>query len=259
MEVEGGAIGAGAKLSGSNRMVSGVEDERDQSAQVETNDESHAPAIARRPYTPSKAEVEAHYPLHLEFRSWCPHCRAGKGISMQHRYNSEVDESHLGTTWSMDYCFMSPEDIEEDMHAILICYDHSKMGMWAIAVDRKGADENIVKWVVDKMDECGYSGVTVTLKSDQEPAMMSLKKAIAVRRKAETPLIESPVRESKSNGKIERAIRKWQGQFRTLRHHLEARIGTKISNDSVIVEWLIVWVADIFFEVHDPSERESIL
>ena len=103
----------------------------------------------------------------------------------------------------MDYCFMSPEDIEEDMHAILICYDHSKMGMWAIAVDRKGADENIVKWVVDKMDECGYSGVTVTLKSDQEPAMMSLKKAIAVRRKAETPLIESPVRESKSNGKIE--------------------------------------------------------
>ena len=72
---------------------------------------------------------------------------------MQHRYNSDIDESHLGTTWSMDYCFMSPDDIEEDMHAILLCYDHTKMGMWALAVDRKGADENVVKWVVDKMED----------------------------------------------------------------------------------------------------------
>ena len=49
--------------------------------------------------------------------------------------------------------------------------------------------------------------------------MMKLKRAIAIRRQAETALVESPVRESKSNGKIERAIRKWQWQFRTLRHH----------------------------------------
>ena len=73
-------------------------------------EESRAPRVARRPYTPSKAEVEAHYPLHLEYRSWCPHCRAGRGISMQHRYCPDVDESHLGVTWSLDYCFMTPEE-----------------------------------------------------------------------------------------------------------------------------------------------------
>ena len=56
----------------------------------------------------------------------------------------------------------------------------------------------------------------MTLKSDQEPAMVQLKQAIAVRRKAETPMIESPVRESKANGTIERAIRKRQAQFRTI-------------------------------------------
>ena len=62
------------------------------------------------------------------------------------------------------------------------------------------------RWVVDKLDECTYSGFPMTLKSDQEPAMLSLKHAIALRRRAETPMIESPVMESKSNGKIERAI-----------------------------------------------------
>ena len=103
-------------------------------------DEARAPRVARRPYTPSKAEVEAYYPQHLEYRSWCPHCRAGRGIFMQHRYCPDVDESHLGVTGSLDYCFMAPEEAEDDTHAILVVYDHSKLGLWTLAVDRKGAD-----------------------------------------------------------------------------------------------------------------------
>ena len=146
---------------------------------------------------------------------------------------------------SLDYCFMIPEEVEDDMRAILVCYDHDKKGLWTLPVGRKGAQDEVVKWVVDKLDECGYSGVSLTLKSDQEPAMLSLKQAIAIRRKAETPMIESPVRESKSNGKIERAIRSWQAQFRTMRHHLESRLKAKIDNSSALMEWLIVWVADI--------------
>ena len=113
---------------------------------------------------------------------------------MQHRYNPDVDESHLGTTWSLDYCFMTADDEEEDMRAIIVAYDHSKMGLWTLPVEQKGADENVIKWLVDKMDECGYAGTPVTLKSDQEPAMMKLKRAIAICRQAETPLVESPVR-----------------------------------------------------------------
>ena len=62
--------------------------------------------------------------------------------------------------------------------------------------------------IVDKLEENGYAGVPVTIKSDQEPAMMKLKQAIAVRRNAETPLIESPVCESQADGRIEKAIKK---------------------------------------------------
>ena len=106
-------------------------------------------------------------------------------------------------------------------------------------------DDGVVKWIVDKLEESWYAGVPVTINSGQEPAMMKLKQAVAVRRKAETPLIESPVRESQAKGRIERTIRKWQAQLRTMRHHLESRLGAKIDNNSALVEWMIVWLADI--------------
>ena len=48
-------------------------------------EETRRPQIARRPNAPTKADIEEHLPLHLENRSWCPHCVAGKGISNQHR------------------------------------------------------------------------------------------------------------------------------------------------------------------------------
>ena len=69
---------------------------------------------------------------------------------MQHRYNPDVDESHLGTTWSLDYCFMTADDEEEDMRAIIVAYDHSKMGLWTLPVDHKGADENVIKWLLTR-------------------------------------------------------------------------------------------------------------
>ena len=236
--VEGGA-------SGSKDGLVLVGDDANVAEEEAVQERAHIPRIAGRPYTSSKSEVDAHFPLHLEYRSWCPHCKAGRGISMQHRYQPERDESHLGTTWSLDYCFMTAEEEEDDMRAILVVYDHAKLGLWTLPVEKKGADENVVSWVVGKLEECCYAGTPITLKSDQEPAMMSLKRAIAIRRRTETPLVESPVRESKSNGKIERAIRRWQGQFRTLRHHLEGRLGTKLENSSALIEWLIVWTADM--------------
>ena len=67
---------------------------------VVEEDETRKPQIARRPYTPTAAEVEAHLPLHLEYRSWCPHCVAGKGISMQHRQHVG-ERVELGITLSL--------------------------------------------------------------------------------------------------------------------------------------------------------------
>ena len=108
----------------------------------------------------------AHLPLHLEFRSWCPHCVAGKGIATQHR-KSTGEVTELGATLSLDYCFTTAEEAGDDMWAILIAYVHSKSGLWALPVEHKGVqDEGVVKRIVDKLDDNGYAGLPVTIKSD---------------------------------------------------------------------------------------------
>ena len=67
-----------------------------------------------------------------------------------------------------------------------------------------------MEWLSSKIENSGYNGVAITLKSDQGADIMLLKKALNINREAETTMVESPVRVSKSNGQIERAIRTWQ-------------------------------------------------
>ena len=53
------------------------EEDREEDKEIPEDSETRKPQVARRPHTPTRAELEAHLPLHLEYRSWCPHCRAG--------------------------------------------------------------------------------------------------------------------------------------------------------------------------------------
>ena len=100
---------------------------------------------------------------------------------------------------------------------VLVMYDNHHKGLWAIEVEDKRVNREIVKFINDRLEDSGYAGMKITLKSDQAEEMVALKRAVALKRKAETTPIESPVWESKSNGQIERMIRSWQGQFRTLK------------------------------------------
>ena len=181
------ASGAGEATRNGGASSSTTVEEGNKNGEEESREETRKPQIARRPYTPTAAEVEAHLSLHLEFRSWWPHCVAGKQNATQHRKSiGEVTE--LGVTLSLDYCFMTAEEAGDDMRAILIAYDHSKSGLWALPVEHNGVqDAGAVKWIVDKPEENGYAGIPVTIKSDQEPAMIKLKQAIAVRRKPRRP------------------------------------------------------------------------
>ena len=72
---------SGAGVADKRGMASGAAIESEGVAkEMAIDDETRKPPVARRPYTPTAAEVEAHLPLHLKYRSWCPHCVAGKGF-----------------------------------------------------------------------------------------------------------------------------------------------------------------------------------
>ena len=50
---------------------------------------------------------------------------------------------------------------------------------------------------------------------------------------------ESPVGEHQSNGAVENAIKRVQGQIRTVRDALESRIGERIRGDDNVFTWLV--------------------
>ena len=62
------------------------------------------PKVAQRPVRPTKAMVLAHELHHADYRDWCDHCRAGKGVAHQHR-SSENDSTEA--EFSIDYAFMT--------------------------------------------------------------------------------------------------------------------------------------------------------
>ena len=153
----------------------------------------------------------------------------------------------FGITWNADYAFMRGEhnEVEEGMQTSLVMYDDDKDSFWAIGTDEKGANEAMVQYGVGTMEQSGDSGEKVTFMTDQEPALIALKKSISASRIGETVPIESPVRASKSNGKMENAIKIWQGQLRTIKHFVESKMKRRIEPGSALFSWLIPFCADI--------------
>ena len=71
-----------------------VENETDRDKEQRIGEEQEAsrqPRITKAPAAPTQKEKDAHYPLHVEFKSWCPQCVNGQGISDQHR--SAIEEN----------------------------------------------------------------------------------------------------------------------------------------------------------------------
>ena len=87
---------------------------------------------------------------------------------------------------------------------------------------QKGATDAVVEYCVETIDQSGYRGERVTLKTDEEPSILALKKAASAARVVETVPTESPVRASQSNCMMEGAPKLWQDQLRTIKHFIEA-------------------------------------
>ena len=60
------------------------------------------------------------------------------------------------------------------------------------------------------------------------------------------------MRESKSNGAVERAVKTWASQFRTLRHQFEARLGAKIRKGLSMMSLVVAFTGEVLskYRVH---------
>ena len=112
---------------------------RDEVVDGESLEEARRPRIARRLQMPTKREYDAHMTLHADCKDWCPDCFAGRGISHQHRSSKK---ERTGREFSVEYAFMTADDVCEDMCPVLAGYNNDSYGMWALAVDAKGATKS---------------------------------------------------------------------------------------------------------------------
>ena len=105
--------------------------------------------------------------MHVDFRSWCRYCIEGRGVSRHHEKGKE--EEAIGTIASVGSCFWTPEAFEEEMDYPLDMIP--RMGFGTMAVDAKGPTPSSTEWLSNKIEEAGYSGVSITMKSGQEESI----------------------------------------------------------------------------------------
>jgi len=131
-------------------------------------------------------------------------------------------------------------------------------------VPSKSTGEFIAKRVVAFMREFGCEMNVITIKSDNEPALVALVDEVvrvrAARGACKTNVEHSPVKSSKSNGVIERGVQTVQGMMRTMRSALEDRWQTKLEVEHAIWCWLAEyagWLVNRGEVGHDAIRKEK--
>ena len=175
----------------------------------------------------------------------------GKGVHDQHRRVEEQNTYDKEIPCiSMDYTCMGDDDTRASANPVLVSFDNGTGTLQAYVVRRKGAVMWLPEAITKDLDTLGYGKCRVKPKSDQENAIIAVKQAVAEMRRGQTSLIESPSQESKSNGRMEKAIQMYQGQLRTLKLSLEADMGVEIDVNMKTFAWLSLWAATTINRYH---------
>ena len=187
----------------------------------------HAPCL------PSPAEVDKHCATHLPYRNWCPICVKAKAKEDAHRRANEgLGEKTGYPVISMDYAFMENKItalvVKDDATGGVLTYDcesRGPVGVW------------VLKQLVRDLEDWGRRDIHI--KTDGEPAMLAMQKALAVMRTDKTLPINPPEYNPQSNGAAEKAVQDVIGQARCLLLGLEARLKVNLDPGLPIVKWLL--------------------
>ena len=88
--------------------------------------------------------------------------------------------------------------------------------------------------------------------------LQDLRRQVSSKRTAPTVPLDVPTRESKGNGAVERAVRTWEGQFRTLKSHMECEIGEKLDKRHPVLQWCAWWSAALLNRVAVKSHGRTV-
>ena len=155
------------------------------------------------------------------------------------KFPTVIEEDRDMKQVSYDYCCMRDKPGMESAK-ILVSKDRATHMVSAHVVPLKGA---VLDWVIQQcardLERLGHYG-QVTLKSDQEAAIVDVLREIAKFRGSRGTLLEhSQVADSQSNGLIERGIRSVEEMTRVLLFDLSSRVSRPISVHSPVFSWIV--------------------
>ena len=101
----------GMCIPGAEVLVNEDGEEKEDAAEdgEELEEEAEPKRLAPSPTLPSAAEIEDHRTTHFPYRSWCPHCVAGRALG-ERRGAQPLDwqyKRHLISIVSMDYFYLT--------------------------------------------------------------------------------------------------------------------------------------------------------
>ena len=124
------------------------------------------------PYKPSQDEVDDHDLSHLPYRSWCKHCIRGRGKETSHFKQGEEDRTV--PEFHMDFCFPGYEESSTEYLTVLVARMRGTRMTMSTVVPSKHASDFITKRTVAFLRECGSDMAKITIKTDQEPAILAV-------------------------------------------------------------------------------------
>ena len=189
-------------------------------------------------YPVSREEREEHELLgHVQYRSWCRHCAAARGVGQQHTLqHRQLSEDPMNATVPeivLDYYFMG-EESETAPH--IVVKDRKSSAYFSSSLDSK-TSQYAVAFVAGAIQELGYNRILV--KSDNEPSIKRLKERVSeCLPGVECVPKEALVGDSRANGSAENAVKHMKGKFRTLKTSTEDRYRCKIDAKSCLLAWI---------------------
>ena len=132
----------------------------------------------------------------------------------------------------VDFMFMGEENDAKTI-AFLVGRERDTKATMATVVPGKSTNEWVPTRLMAWLRELGLEFNDIIVKSDNEPALISLVEAWRrlrpVKGGGKMVVEHSPVHSSKSNGVVERSIQTVQGMIRTMRSALEEKWGVKLA------------------------------
>ena len=206
-----------------------------------------------QPVPMTRAQREQHWlEAHANYHPSCEFCVRTRGLADRHTASGKDKEEYLEgsdevPTVSADFCFLSQTG-QQKSFPVLVCKEHRKKVTMSTVCEGKStvAEEysnDVVRRVVEFLDFLGYP--RVAFKTDGERAMTALQERVKSMRQQETFLTNSKNRDSQSNGMIERAIQQVEEIVRTIKLHMEQRMGCKTPDHHPILSWMVEYASEM--------------